>query len=108
MTMNTEQIDAHALLEELREMISTNTNVDWDMQDAKDEFETLLEYIDRRRPVTMVWVALKFHEGSLEDVMTSKTDFEDPEHVNHIPKEHLAPLADGSTGWRVFSVDLEE
>ena len=105
--MSTEQIDAHALLEELREMILTNINVDWDMQDAKDEFESLLEYIDRRRPVTEIHVGVEMYKGLVNTVVASKTDLEDPSNCNHIAKEDLYDET-ADRGWLQFVTTLGE
>ena len=102
-----EQIDAHKLLDELREMLQTNVNVDWDTSDPNEEFQTLLEYVDRRRPVTDVYVAVSYHKGLVEDVMASKTDFEEFDHASHISKDEMHDESSDS-GWRIFVTDLLE
>ena len=101
--MTEEQIDAHALLEELREMLETNANVDWSVADAADEFKTLLEYVDRRRPVTEVQVGIQMDKGRICEVRASKTKFP----IWGIFRDE--PYNEGIVdGWLQFKVVLEE
>jgi hypothetical protein len=106
--MSEERRDAHAILDELREMIVVNTNVDWDVQHAAEEFDALLEFIDKRRPVTEVHIGVEMYKGLINDVVASKTSLEDrADPHNNLTKEELY-AEETSEGWIQYITLLEE
>ena len=101
-----DKLDAHALLEELREMIAKNANIDWEGCDPTEEFKALLDFLDRRRPITEVHVAVDYFKGLVNDVFVSKTDLSEPTH--HMC-DYIEPYDEvRDTGCLFYKATLEE
>ncbi len=103
-----DKLDAHALLEELRDMIATNVNIDWEVCDTspEEEFKALLDFLDKRRPITEVHVAVDCFKGLINDVFVSKTDLSEPTH--HMC-DYIEPYDEvRDTGCLFYKATLEE